>query len=109
VFFDGVLSAVGIDTALRLIPPLQEVQKDLAQVTFERALEIVPQIPDFLNQMVDIEGLKLPGTQRGTGVQTPEVKVKVIQLRVGSHMRSPRNLAISVREGKRVQRRFPGQ
>ena len=43
-----------IDTPLGLIPPLQG-QRDLAQVTFERALEIVPQIPDFLNQMVDIE------------------------------------------------------
>jgi hypothetical protein len=94
VFFDGVLPTVGIDTPLGLIPPLQEVQKDLAQVTFEHALEIVPQIPDFLNQMVDIEGLKLPGAKRGAGIQTPEVKVKVIQLRVGSHMRSPRNLAI---------------
>jgi hypothetical protein len=78
VFLDGVLSTVGIETPLELIPPLQEVQKDLAQVTFESALEIIPQIPDFLNQMVDIEGLKLPGAQRGAGVQTPEVKVKVI-------------------------------
>jgi hypothetical protein len=109
VFLDGVLPTVEINTPLELISPLQEVQEDLTQVTFERALEIVPQIPDFLNQMVDIEGIKLPGTQRGTGVQAPEVKVKVIQLRVGSHMRSPRNLAISGRGGKRVQRRFPGQ
>jgi hypothetical protein len=94
VFLDGVLPTVGIDTPLGLIPPLQEVQEDLAQVTFERTLEIVPQIPDFLNQMMDIEGLKLPGAQGSAGVQTPEIKVKVIQLRIGSHMRSPRNLAI---------------
>jgi hypothetical protein len=34
--------------------------------------------------MVDIESLKFPGAQRGAGVQAPEVKVKVIELRVGS-------------------------
>jgi hypothetical protein len=78
VFLDGVLPTVGIDTPLGLIPPPQEVQKDLTQVTLESTLEIVPQIPDFLNQMVDIEALKLPGAQCGTGVQAPEVKVKVI-------------------------------
>jgi hypothetical protein len=91
VFLDGVLPTVGIDTPLGLIPPFQEVQKYLAQVTFEGALEIIPQISDFLNQMVDIEGIKLPGAQRGAGVQAPEVKVKVIQLCVGSHTRSPGN------------------
>jgi len=53
---------------LGLIAPFQEVQEDLAQVTFESALESIPQIPDFLNRMADIEGLKLPGAQRGTGV-----------------------------------------
>jgi hypothetical protein len=44
--------------------------------------------------MMDIERLKLPGAQRSAGVQTPEIKIKVIELRIGSHMRSPRNLAI---------------
>jgi hypothetical protein len=95
VFLDGVLPTVRIDMPLGLIPPLQEVQEDLAQVTFESALEIIPNIPDFLNQMVDIEDLKLPGAQRGAGVQTLEVKVKVIQLCVGSHTRPPGNPAVS--------------
>jgi hypothetical protein len=50
-------------TAPGLILPLQEVQQDNSEIAFQGAPQVVAQIPNLLNQVVHIDGIKLPGTQ----------------------------------------------
>src|SRR5262249_537311 len=82
---NGVLPAMRVLTAPGLILPLQEMQQDDPEIAFQAAPHVVAQVPNLLNQVVHIDGVKLSGAQGGTGLQTPEVKVLLVQLRIAAH------------------------
>src|SRR5262249_43663595 len=82
---NGVLPAMRILTPPGLILPLQEMQQDDPEIAFQGAPHVVAQVPNLLDQVVYINGVKLSGTQGGTGLQTPEVKVLFVQLRIAAH------------------------
>src|SRR5439155_6691655 len=82
---NGVLPAMRVLAAPGLTLPLQEMQQDDPEIAFQGTPHVVAQVPNLLNQVVQIDGVKLSGTQGGTGLQTPEVKVLFVQLRISAH------------------------
>src|SRR5262249_54820992 len=75
-----------------LSPPAHEMRQERAEAMPEQMPLLAGEALHFFNQVVEVEGLKLPGFEQRSLLLYPGVKILVVQRGIGAHSGPPPSL-----------------